>query len=192
MEKKNTSEQTICNFLIENKQRITELTNSLQAFQGFLGERSLILKNASDLDWDELIRKSDELLINRDEFTLNPETLNLDFDKITPIVIYHPMWKFMNNGQVFKEVIDYFNKDYYIPGYEYVEWMSKNPLKHREILHGDDDEFFIAPGTIFGRSRLQACVGGICWENGKWKKSATTVNCDCFNNNRVILLPRNN
>lgn len=169
-------------------EHINYLSADLKSAWSFTSEMTPTLKNPSDLDWNELIKKSQEQSMTLGEFTLNPETLNLDFDKIKPVVINKPEWVGKKLGEVFAEVIRDYSATHYIPGYDYIEWLNKHPDKHHDIL--DKTNYFYTPATVIGLGSGNGGVSCTYWLDDLWGRVRRNVEGDWYSNYRVLLLPR--
>ncbi len=171
------------------QQKLTHLSLDIKSALNFSAEMSPILKNPTTLDWNEFIKKSTEQSMTPGEFILNPETLDLDFDTITPVVINKPEWQGKKLGEIIAEVIRDYSATHYIPGYDYIEWLNKNPDKHHDIL--DNANYFYAPATVIG---FDYGIGGVpCtrWRDGQWSRGRCgEVGLVWDSRGRVLLLPR--
>lgn len=170
------------------QQQLTHLSLDLKSAWNLSVETSPILKNPTDLDWNEFIKKSTEQSMTPGEFTLNPETLNLDFDTITPVVINKPEWVGKKRGDVFAEVIRDYSATHYIPGYDYIEWLNKNPDKHHLFL--DKTNYFYAPATMIGDDYGNGSVPCSVWYDDQWYRNGFSVESVWDSSDRVLLLPR--
>jgi seryl-tRNA synthetase len=171
------------------QQQLTDLSLDIKSAWNFSAEMSPILKNPTTLDWNEFIKKSTEQSMTPGEFTLNPETLNLDFDTITPVVINKPEWQGKKLGEIMAEVIRDYSATHYIPGYDYIEWLNKNPDKHYDIL--DKTNYFYAPATVIGNDSGSVRVPCTRWGVGRWDRGGRSVGGGwMISRDRVLLLPR--
>ena len=94
--------------------------------------------NPTSVSWNNLIKTSKERSAVENSFTLNQETLNLNFENMTPFIPDISSYFGKPRGEVFARIIKQYSKDYYIQGFEYQQWCRENPTKIPSILKEKD------------------------------------------------------
>jgi hypothetical protein len=102
-------------------------------------------------DQDYATLKDDVDITKFGEYTLNPDTQNLDFENIHESKIFIPNIPPIFVGkpffEVFKYLVDTYSNTHYIPGVEYYKWLIQNPTKTPEVLK-DKNLWFYFPGSL--------------------------------------------
>ncbi len=144
-----------------------------------------------EVDWDELIQISKYQKSKRHGFTLNQETLGLDFEKFKPTIISREEWYNKPIGKVCEEVIKEYSDTHYIPGFEYQKWLRQNPDKVPSFL--EDGKRYYTPGTVFTHCSGRVDIPfGWYYEGYRWQCcfSGDSVEWPFGSNGGIILLPR--
>lgn len=150
--------------------------------------------NPTTVNWNELIKTSQEQKAVKNSFTLNQETLNLNFENMTPFIPDTSKYIGKPHGEVFAEIIKQYGKTHYIPGFEYQQWCRENPEKIPPILKEKDSNgnyvYYYTPGTVIGRSDGRVIVPSGYWLGDEWSRFNAWVEYDWLGDARVLLLPR--
>ena len=143
-----------------------------------------------DIDWDQ--GRQDISRTKSGQYTLNPETQNLDFDKAKVFIPDRNELKAFED-KTLAEVSAYINSKYsnkyYIPGIEYWQYVCQNPNKVPRKLKNTNNYYF-----YFG-SILLSCSGRWYVPCSDWSGSSFRRNAYWFGHSwhsscRVVLLEK--
>lgn len=149
-------------------------------FQGFTDPRSV--------NWDVLMKISKNQAFEINSFTLNKETLGLDFEKFEPTILYKEEWVDKPRGKIFEEVIKEYGNTHHIPGVEYQQWLNENPAKVPPSLK--NEKWYYTPGTVLGNSDGNVLIPCGGWGHDRWDCSVWLVQNNWQLPARVVLLPK--
>jgi hypothetical protein len=140
------------------------------------------------VDWAERIQTSEAGTAKTGEIILNPETLGLDFEKMEVFVPDTSKYVGKPRGEVAQAIVKEYGKDYYIPGFEYQQWLSENPSKVPSTMK--DENYYYTFGSSFGGSGGRVRVPYGSWNGKKWFRSDRWVGSGWSDVERVVLLLR--
>ena len=182
------------NSLNLNKQRSSkniegDISSSLKLELDHLvdGRVEIISQLPQEINWESLRLHTEEYYNNKEEqdsrmdgptsferkeryqysgsITLNPETVNLNFEEIDPIVL-----KITEVGKLTSELFDEAIKksqDYYVPGYEYAKWLEDNQDKVPSSIKDGKNYYLIGSVIQQENTTDKYTVPLVCWnENG--------------------------
>jgi len=146
-----------------------------------------------ELDYKEKAEHPDQARFG--EYTLNPETFGVDFEKAK---VFIPDLLSMNGKKlydVFKHVVDTYGEKYYIPGIEYLKWMIENPDKAEESAKKQeydikDGNYYYFPGSSLCNSGGRWSVPCARWFGGGFRRDARWLEREWSSDDRVLLLEK--
>ena len=97
----------------------------------------------SNINWDQ--RKSDTDTTKSGQYTLNPETQNINFGKAKVVIPDLNTFDQFDGKPLFRlgqYLVATYGTKYYLPGIEYWRWISKNPDKAPKQLNDEKNYFF--------------------------------------------------
>ena len=127
------------------------------------------------------------------EYTLNPETQLLDFEKLTPVIIdpTRESWYTSNiqRHKVAKYIIEKYNKTHYIPGLEYYKWCIENFDKAPASLKVENTfSYFL--GSTLRLSDGDACFPCMVSRGSAFGRDAAWLSDWWGSRERVVLFAR--
>ncbi|RPJ70482.1 MAG: hypothetical protein EHM20_15415 [Alphaproteobacteria bacterium] len=123
------------------------------------------------------------------EFTVNPDTQDLDFENIPEAKVFIPDLSSLN-GRPLSEVADYiianFSNHYKIPGIEYWKFILENPDKAPAKLK--DGNYYFEFGSLVRGSGGRWSVPGVRWGGSDWGRYTSWLGDVWSSSYRVVLL----
>lgn len=184
-DKKKESEQ------LQLNERMDYLAENFYPKWNFSIKMSPVIQKPSDFDWSGLWQKSREKSMTRGFFTLNPETINLNYENFTPEIINKPEWLGKKRTDVIEEVIAEYSETHHIVGYDFVEWLHKYPksYKYDDIL--DTKNYLMTPGTVVGSDNGAAFIPCVIKDRNNWRMHGLMADDRWDITCRILLLRRN-
>ena len=136
--------------------------------------------------WSELAGDIDTTKAG--EYTLNPETQELDFETAKVFIPDLSSFKGKELSEVAEYLVNTYGDKYYIPGLEYEQWLLANPGKSPASLRDGNYHFFFG-STLRGLDG-RWCVPVVDWGSSGWYRSAYWLDDDWVSYDRVVLLER--
>ncbi len=134
------------------------------------------------------------------EYTLNPESFNIDFGKAE---VFVPDLSFMKNKKVWEVlqyVVDTYSDKYYIPGIEYWKWILENPKKAEEIFkkqgYNIKERPYFFPGSGICTNAGNWGVPNLYWLDSRrvvrpgYQRDARSFNWEWYDLGKIVLLKR--
>jgi hypothetical protein len=150
-------------------------------------EQVPVLVSPKDQDYSTL---KDDIDSNKfGEYTLNPDTQNLDFENIPESKILIPdLTVFVGKSfsEVAKHLVDTYSSTHHIPGVEYWKWLIENPTKSPAKLK--DGNYYFNFGSLVRVSGGGWCVPSADWVGSGWNRSASRLGSAWDSSYRVVLL----
>ena len=138
---------------------------------------------------DYAILKDDKESTKFGEYTLNPDTQNIDFEHIPESKIHIiDLSQFV--GKPHSEVVQHIAQTYpnlKLPGLEYWKWLKENPTKTPNKLK-DTSSWFYFPGSLVRSSNGRLCVPFAYWGRSGWPRNAGWLGHSWSSHCRVVLL----
>lgn len=129
------------------------------------------------------------------EYTLNPDTQLLDFEKLTPSILNPNQEQWFKDlsdksrANVANEIIKRYSKTNYIPGLEYYAWLAENPtLAPASLKDTSIYSYFI--GSNLRRSDGDAYFPSLGWLGSVFDRGANWLSSEWRAGERVVLFPR--
>ncbi len=138
---------------------------------------------------DYAILKDDKEPTKFGDYTLNPDTQNIDFEHIPEDEIFIPDLSAFN-GRPIHEVMQHIAQtypNYKFPGLEYWEWLIKNPNKAPNKLK-DTKLWFHFLGSLVRGSNGAWSVPYVYWKGAGWGRSAAWLSSSWHSHCRIVLL----
>ena len=127
------------------------------------------------------------------EFTLNPDTQNLDFENIPESKIFIPELPHTLIDKTYFEVsrylVDTYSGTHHIPGLEYLKWLSENPTKTPTVLK-DQNLWFYFLSSLVRCSSGDWFVPIMNWDGAPWRRDVRGLSHDWRHNSRVVLIKK--
>ena len=123
------------------------------------------------------------------EYTLNPDTQNIDWESVKDKIFIPDLSAFIGRPvhEVMKHVVDTYSNKYRFPGLEYWNWLKENPAKTPNKLK-DTKSWFFFPGSLVRASSGDLCVPYAGWYGSGWDHLARWLGDSWSSNCRVVLL----
>ena len=142
----------------------------------------------ASINWGQ--RKQDTDSSKSGQYTLNPETQNLNFEK-AKVFIPDPKTLKGFEGKSLAELGQYlhtkYGSEYYIPGIEYWEYISKNPDKAPQPLK-DTGNYYFYFGSIVRYQDGYWYVPYSNWDTSSFNRNANWLDNTWISYYRVVLL----
>ena len=126
------------------------------------------------------------------EYTLNPETQNIDWEAIpdNKIKVIDPTAEGITGKryEVIQQIIQKYGSTHYFPGIEYWKYILENPAKAPDSLKDEKYHFFI--GSIFRYSVGRWVVPYASWGGAVFLRHGYWLDDDWDSVGRVVLLER--
>lgn len=127
----------------------------------------------------------------RGEYTLNPETQGLDFEKLNAFVPDLSALEGKPIHEVMQYVADTYGATHHIPGIEYWKWLCENPTKNPSGANiKDTSRWFYFPGSTLRGKDGNWLVPFARWYGSKWNRSVNWLANDWDSDCRVVLLEK--
>ncbi len=151
----------------KTKARIPEATDHLPE-----------LFNPKDQHWQD--KKEDMDPSKFGEYTLNPETIDIDWGAIPPEKIIAKKLPDNLNDKSLADIAEYIIKtyevDYYIPGIEYWKYIIEHPDKAPDKLKGSNPHSYYFFGSVFSGASGAQYVPEVEWLiTGLWHQTAHSL-----------------
>lgn len=152
----------------------------------------------SPIGRDYSILEKDTNVAKAGEYTLNPETQGLDFEKTRVFIPDLSAFNGKKLSEVAEHLIKTYGDQYYIPGLEYEQWifghqdLDSLPLgKEFEQLKSDlKDNVVFLFGSTLRASDGDWCVPYVYWNGSRWHRDARWLSHTWSSGCRVVLLER--
>ncbi len=131
------------------------------------------------------------------EYTLNPETIDIDWEAIPPEKIKIEKLPDNLNDQPLADVAEYIIKtygdDYCIPGIEYWKYIIEHPDKAPDKLKGSNPHSYYFFGSVFSGASGALYVPEVAWLITGWHQTAHSLAgvWRDVDSPRVVLLEKN-
>ncbi|MFA6227269.1 MAG: hypothetical protein WC631_02245 [Candidatus Paceibacterota bacterium] len=138
---------------------------------------------------DYKARKDDTDPAKFGEYTLNPDTQDIDFENIPESKIFVPdLSSFVGKPleEVAKHIIDTYSATHHIPGLEYWKWLIENPTKSPVKLK--DGKYYFNFGSLVRYSGGYWGVPCADWGGSDWDRDARWLGNSWAAEYRVVLL----
>jgi len=144
----------------------------------------------SSINWDQRRQGANPSLSG--QYTLNPETQNLDFER-AKVFIPNPKTLKQFEGKPLADLAQYlqttYSNKYYIPGIEYWQYISQNLDKAPPALK-DSKNYYFYFGSILRSRRGDWCVPRSRWGDVAFVRDAYWLGDVWGSVYRVVLLER--
>ncbi|MCX6717809.1 MAG: hypothetical protein NTU76_04010 [Candidatus Taylorbacteria bacterium] len=150
-------------------------------------EQVPILVSPNDQDFTTL--KDDIDSTKFGEYTLNPDTQNLDFENIPESKILIPdLSAFVGQSlsEVAKHLVDTYSNTHYLPGVEYWKWLIENPTKSPAKIK--DGNYYFNFGSLVRFSGGRWSVPCASRSGSAWGRGADGLDSTWDRSYRVVLL----
>jgi hypothetical protein len=140
-------------------------------------------------DEDYTARQADVDADKFGEFTVNPDTQNMDFENIPESKIFIPDLSALNGkplSEVAKYLVDNYAGKYKIPGLEYWNWLKENPAKSPKKIQ--DGKYYFEFGSLVRDSVGRWDVPCAGWGGSDWGRDASWLSSGWNVRCRVVLL----
>ena len=129
------------------------------------------------------------------EYTLNPETFGVDFEKAKVFIPDLSSMEGKKLYDVFEDVVKKYGEKYHIPGIEYWKWMIENPDKAEEAAKKQnynikDGNYYYFPGSSFCGGDGFWRVPCSDWDGGAFRRRAAWLENEWRSDGRVVLLEK--
>lgn len=142
---------------------------------------------------DYQARKADVDVSKFGEFTINPDTQNLDWESLKD-KIFVPDLSALNGkplSEVAKHLIDNYSDKYRLPGIEYWKFILENPDKVPADVNGvnlKDGNYYFNFGSLVRLSGGDWNVPYAYWNGSDWRRNAFWLDHSWGSDFRVVLL----
>ena len=143
-------------------------------------------ENPATLDYAALSADTDEKKFG--EYTLNPDTQGIGFEKARPIIIDLPQFVGKPRHEAMKHIIDTYGSTHHIPGIEYWKWLIENPDKAPQELK--DSNWYYFPGSVLRDKDGRWNVPSAGCRGSKFDRGATWLVDAWSAHERVVLLEK--
>ena len=155
--------------------------------QKALVEQKPIIVNPRDQDYNAL--KSDTDPTKFGEYTVNPDTQNIDFEKTRIVTLPEAEQKALEGKQlheVAEYLIQHYGNTHHIPGIEYWKYILENPDKAPNELKDGKYHFFF--GSLLRDSDGSWNVPCTRWGGSQWSRNGVSGGLEWLSSYRVVLL----
>ena len=122
------------------------------------------------------------------QYTLNPETQNLDFETAKVFVPDLSAFNGKKLSEVAEHLIATYSAKYYLPGIEYWQWLYNNPDESPAELKDGNYQFFY--GSTLRHLDGHWLVLFVRWYGSSWSRNGHRLGGSWYSNYRVVLLER--
>lgn len=144
------------------------------------------LENPDRIDYGTLSQDIDAGKFG--EYTLNPDTQGIDFEKAKPLVIDLPQFVGKKRHEVMKHIVDTYGATHHIPGIEYWKWILENQDKAPQSLK--DGNWHFLPGSVLRGRDGRWSVPFVEWCGSEFDRNAIWLGSDWSAFERVVLLEK--
>lgn len=154
-----------------------------------MAKQSVDVISPKNIDWET--KKDDKDGSKFGEYTINPETISIDWENIPPekiktldfaVFVDRPRW------ELAKHLAENYSDKYHIPGIEYWKYLIENEDKvPQELKDGNYYYFF---GSILRDQYGNWDVPNSFWYGSQLYRGAHWLKIDWNSNNRVLLLEK--
>lgn len=152
-------------------------------------KQSVELISPKDIDWNTKKDDKDKPMFG--EYTMNPETVTIDWEKISveKIKIFD-FAEFVDKPrtELAKHLVENYSDKYYIPGIEFWKYLYENQDKISQDLKDGNYYFFF--GSILRGKDGYWDIPNSYWNGGKWDRGASWLGRDWNSGARVLLLEK--
>ncbi|MDO8575166.1 MAG: hypothetical protein Q7R78_00485 [bacterium] len=152
-------------------------------------EQVPIITKPADLDYEA--KKSDIDTTKFGQYTVNPDTQNLDFENARLFSLPDDEQKKLE-GKTLAEVGEYlkttYGDRYHIPGIEYWQYILDNPSKVPPSF--DKSKYYFNFGSLVRNSGGRWDVPYAYWDGSKWDRNGLWLSGTWNSNGRVLLLEK--
>ena len=138
------------------------------------------------LDYEALSLDIDESKFG--EYTLNPDTQQIDFETARLVIIDLPQFVGKKHYEVMKYIIDTYAGTHHIPGLEYWKWIIENPDKASKDLKDGNWHYF--PGSLLRGLGGRWRVSYVRWIESLFSRDANWLDGEWLERGRVVLLEK--
>lgn len=164
-----------------------EKINEIVTFYG--DYRNHLSINPSDMDWNGLMQASESKNAPAHSFSMNPQTIALNFENYKPFV--PDLFFFVGEpiGEVCATIVSKYKNTHYIPGLEYQFWLSRNPnmisadLKYKNY-------WYITPGSTLVKLSREVYVPFSYWTGGHWHLNEQNIMHKLRDKEKFLLLEK--
>jgi MoxR-like ATPase len=149
-------------------------------------KQSARFEKPETLDYQAL---SQDIDVNKfGEYTLNPDTQTLDFEKAKTIVIELPQFVGQPRWEAIKYIINTYGATHHIPGIEYWKWLIENPDKAPQSLKDSNELYHYFPGSMLRGKNGHWNVPIVGWRGSGFNRYADWLVDDWHARGRVVLI----
>jgi hypothetical protein len=145
------------------------------------------LRNPATLDYEALSKDIDASKFG--EYTLNPETQQIDFETVRPVIIELPQFVGKKRSEVMKYIIDNYAGTHHIPGIEYWKWIIENPDKAPQSLK-DNNLYYYFPSSVLRVKDGLWIVPLVGWDGSEFRRDARWLDGEWSAIGRVVLFEK--
>lgn len=145
------------------------------------------IKLPSTLDYDSLSSDTDPAKFG--EYTLNPDTLPLDYDSIPPEkfeVIDMDQFVGKPRHEVFAHIASTYSATHHLPGLEYMQYLTEHPDRIPPQLA--DGKYHYLPGSVLRNANGHWDVPSVRWSGSALNRSADWLSSGWSAVERVVLV----
>ncbi len=128
----------------------------------------------------------------RGQYTMNPDTMEMDFFKQKPEVEIFDMERFigMSMSEVATAVAEEYGQDYYIPGFEYEKYLLDHPDKVPDKMK--DGAMYHFPGSTLYDASGDCSIPRVIWNTSenKLERYQALMRLEWHENSRVVLIKK--
>ena len=152
-------------------------------------KQSVEMVSPEELDWDA--KKADSDLSKFGEYIVNPDTVGIDWENISPEKIkIFDFAEFVGKPRVelAKHLVENYSDKYRIPGIEYWKYLIENQDKVSKNLK--DGNYYYFFGSILRDKDGDWHVPDSHWRSGEWHRGTNRLRSDWSSSDRVLLLEK--
>jgi len=149
---------------------------------------SMSVTPLDQLDYEKMAKDVDPAKFG--EYTINPETADLNFQEKEPKIKILDLKEFIGKprSEVMKHVVEKYGGKYHIPGLEYEQYLLNNPDKVPKQLKDENSYYFM--GSTFRYHDGLAAVPSLHWDGKAPYRLARWLEHDWLSDARVVLLEK--
>lgn len=182
--------KVVAKILKNNSQFLTNIfTGWYNGADAEKAHQSIEIISPKDIDWEA--KKDDQDESKFGEYTINPETISINWENIPleKIKVFdfaefvgQPRWKLA------KHLVENYSDKYHIPGIEYWKYLIENKNKIPEELK--DGNYYYFFGSILRVQDGNWFVLDSGWDDSQWERDAFWLGFDWNPEDRVLLLKK--